>query len=255
MFEELTETYQMRTDIHKEEKALTLRIKAIMRRMCEGDTKAADKLYEAVVKDKPHDFKGPALIYTEPLFQSRKVLEDRRLELEKYMAKFAKDLPAYDFMKEIKGFGDKGLSMIAASAGDLTKYPTPAKLWKYMGLAVMPDGRQRKVAGDKELAELHAYAPHRRALVWTIGDSLLRTNDGFYKQLYLDRKERELEKAEEEGLIVIPAKEAENQKLDKSTYRSKGHIHSRAKRYVEKRLLRDLWAAWREEVNALPKVS
>jgi hypothetical protein len=37
----------------------------------------------------------------------------------------------------------------------------------------------------------------------------------------------------------IPAK-------NKELYRSDGHVHNRAKRYMEKRLIRDLWRAWRD---------
>jgi hypothetical protein len=250
---ETVETYQMRTDMHREEKALTLRIRAICRRLVTEPgmdqstiTKEGDKLYEAITKDKEHPFKEIALVYTEPLFESRNVLESHRKKREKELSLLARELPAHGWVKDQKGLGELGFAMIIGEAGALDKYPNPAKLWKRMGLAVMPDGRQRKVT-DKDLAKLHGYAPKRRALVWTLGDSILRTK-GHYRDIYDERKAVEMQKAEDEGRIVVPAKDVkENWSPD--SFRTVGHIHNRAKRYMEKRMLKDLWVAWRAEVH------
>ena len=247
MLTNVIETYQMRTDMHKEEKALTLRIKAIMRRLTDNDRKEADKLYEAVVKDKDHPLAGPAFTYTEKLFESRDILESKRKELEKSLAKQAKGLPAYDFVQETRGLGELGFAMIIGTAGDLNNFATVARLWKYLGLAVMPDGsRQRRVKGEE--AKNHSYSPGNRALIWTLGDSILRTH-GHYRDVYDARKDVELQKAADEGLEVIPTAEIKTiEEAGGSTegYRSVGHVHNRAKRYMEKQLVRDLWCAWRD---------
>lgn len=69
-----------------------------------------------------------------------------------------------------------------------------------------------------------------------IGDALIKQNkapdggDGEYRMVYLERKGIEQQKAPELAPIVH---------------------HKRAMRYMEKRLLRNLWRAW-QAVHALP---
>ncbi|MBW8078732.1 MAG: hypothetical protein GJU76_11815 [Gallionella sp.] len=111
------------------------------------------------------------------------------------------------------------------------------------------------------------YCPRRRSLIYQLTDSLLKsqlrkvTKDpdderrvalGRYGEIYLARKQLEREKATAEGLTVAPA--AKIPKSCAEQYRSDGHIHNRAARYVGKKLLRDLWKAWkREAIQTLPK--
>jgi hypothetical protein len=66
--------------------------------------------------------------------------------------------------------------------------------------------------------------------VWTIGDALIKGNRDGYRRLYLERKALEAERPEVE---------------------TKMHAHRRAQRYMEKRLLRDLWREWRR-LDGLP---
>ena len=75
---------------------------------------------------------------------------------------------------------------------------------------------------------------------------------GEYGALYLREKARQQEKAKAEGLTVCPAAKIPAKAASK--YRSEGHIHNRAARYVGKKLLRDLWKVWRREARlATPK--
>ena len=84
--------------------------------------------------------------------------------------------------------------------------------------------------------------------MWNIGESLVKQNKtpegepGKYRQIYLDRKEVEVEKAEQEGLKVVPSAEIRG----REGFRSKKHVHNRARRYMEKGFLWDLWKAWNE---------
>ena len=163
-------------------------------------------------------------------------LRAARAEREKALLRLAEGLLAAlpfvrAFLESVRGFGLLGLALIVGEAGDLAGYPNPAKLWKRMGLAVGEDGRaQRRVARNVERALAQGFAPERRAVMWTIGDSLLKGNrGGEWKQLYDTRKAREKEK------LGVAADEADM------------HAHRRAQRYVEKRLLRELWAAWRRD--------
>jgi hypothetical protein len=107
-----------------------------------------------------------------------------------------------------------------------------------MGLAVMGAGdgvddiRQgglRKGAAKDEWIE-HCYSRQRRSRMWNIGDTLIKGNrDGDYRTAYLERKDYELQRDPD----MQPIK-----------------AHRRAQRYMEKRLLRDLWQAWRNEGKA-----
>ena len=124
-----------------------------------------------------------------------------------------------------------------------------------MGLAVINGGRQRRVSGDEAL--LHGYSPERRSIMWNIGASLIK-QQGPWRDLYLARLATEHQKALDEGLIPATSTKAtvdswakrglpELTKVTKITaaHRSAGHMNNRAQRYIEKRLLRDLWRAWR----------
>lgn len=162
----------------------------------------------------------------------------------KAMTKLAIALPVWQLWgKDIRGFGAKSLAVIVAEAGDLANYPDKSKLWKRMGLAVMGDVRQgglKKGAGAEAWIE-HGYSPKRRSQMWNIGDTMIKAQVrkvkddadedsgervalGEYGQVYLDRKAYEL------------ARDPEMQPIK---------AHRRAQRYMEKRLLRDLWKAWR----------
>lgn len=165
----------------------------------------------------------------------------------KEMEKLAKTLPVWaGFAEPIKGFGARSLAVIIGEAGDLSNYANHSKLWKRMGVAVIGDVRQgglRKTASKDEWIA-HGYNKMRRSRMFVIGDALIKSNgDGKYRQCYLARKEYERERAEAIGLIVAPAAKIPKKRVDE--FMSEGHIHRRAQRYMEKRLLRDLWQAWR----------
>lgn len=237
----LRELHRQRQDLHRAEKSLTLQIKAKCRRLAGGDKTEAEKVYKSMMKDCDHELAMFAIATTMPFINSRELLEKERKQVEKQMAKEAKKLPVYPWVESVKGFGALGFAQIIGEAGDLSNYSTVSKLWKRLGLAVINGGRQRMVSGVDALE--HGYNPSRRAVVWTIGDSMFRAN-GPYSDLCRERKEYERAKAESEGLTVCPAAKIPAKKKDE--YRSDGHIHNRAKRYMEKRLIRDLWRAWRD---------
>lgn len=233
----LIELHRQRVDLHKAEKSLTLQIKAKCRRLCDGDKKEADKLYASMFNGKGHDLAETCLTAAAPFIQARSLLNEQRAACEKELTKAAKELPVWSWVESVRGFGAGSLAAVVGEAGDLSQYANPAKLWKRMGLAVINGGRQRKVSGADAIE--HGYAPHRRSIVWNLGDTMLkgtvrkvkdeegedtgeRTALNEYGQLYLDRKAYERPRVE-----------------------SDGHAHNRAKRYMEKRLIRDLWSAWR----------
>jgi hypothetical protein len=70
----------------------------------------------------------------------------------------------------------------------------------------------------------HGYDAERRSVVWSLGEAVVKVGgDGPYRALYLERKALEHSRDPE---------------------MSKAHAHARAKRYMEKRLLRELWREW-----------
>jgi hypothetical protein len=117
-----------------------------------------------------------------------------------------------------------------------------------MGVAVMGDVRQGGLAknASKDDWIAHGYNRQRRSRLWNIGDAIIkaqvrkvldddgedageRTSIGDYGAAYLARKAYEL------------ARDPEMQPIK---------AHRRAQRYMEKRLLRNLWGAWRDERKA-----
>jgi hypothetical protein len=159
---------------------------------------------------------------------ARKPFDDIEAQALKEMTALAKVLPVWStFGAGVRGFGAASLAVIIGEAGDLSNYSSVAKLWKRMGLAVMDGVRQGglgKGAGAEAWIE-HGYNPVRRSRMWNIGDTLIKGNrDGEYRTAYLARKEYELARDPE----CKPIK-----------------AHRRAQRYMEKRLLKHLWQAWR----------
>lgn len=148
-------------------------------------------------------------------------------EAEQDMCTLAADIPAVSFVKDIRGFGITGFAQIVGEAGNLDNYATWSKLWKRMGLAVMPDGKPQRKSLDAEQALAMGYVPKRRSIMWRIGDSLIKGNkDGKYRKIYLARK-----------------------LVEAGRTKTKMHAHRRAKRYMEKCLLKDLWRAWRGQAR------
>jgi hypothetical protein len=250
----IRETHRRRQDLHRAEKSLTLQIKAICRRLCGGALAAqwkageiseadyrkrtkveADKLYTAVVKEQPHPLFLGATLNTASFFEARAIFEKQRAATEKALERLAKTMPVAAWVASVKGLGLGSLAAIIGEAGDLSNYATHSKLWKRLGLAVIDGERQRRVPGDAALA--HGYSPTRRAIVWNIGQCVIKAQSakvdketgevlrtaGKYRLVYDVRKQFELERG-------IP----------------KAHAHNRATRYMEKLVVRDLWRAWRD---------
>ncbi|GAH51327.1 unnamed protein product [marine sediment metagenome] len=183
----------------------------------------AARLAKAVREGKQPKELGPGVVaYILRVAEAGEPLRVFRDALEKNMRQAARRLPVWPWVEATPGFGDLGLAIIVGEAGDLAGYANPAKLWKRMGVAVLNGERQRKKT-DPDEAKAQGYNPRRRSALWTIGDSLLKA-EGPYRELYCARKTMEKERAPE---------------------MTKMKAHRRAQRYMEKRLLRNLWRAWR----------
>jgi hypothetical protein len=189
----------------------------------------------------------------------------------KRMEAMAKQLPAWSaFGEDVRGFGARSLAVIVGEAGDLSEYATHSKLWKRMGLAVIDGKRQgglRKGTAE-ETWMAHGYSKKRRSHMWNIGQSLVKGNgDGKYRAIYLSRLAVEHAKAIERGLVPATIMKATVssweerglppltlvKKVNPDEHMSAGHMDKRAQRYMEKKLLRDLWKAWRRANCAVPE--
>jgi hypothetical protein len=173
--------------------------------------------------------------------------EIREEATKKRMAKLARTLPVWkEFAKGVRGLGEVSLAVIVGEAGDLSNYEGrngDAKLWKRMGLAPgqnrVPPGLSREARANAWIER--GYNPRRRSESWVIADTLLssqirkvkdadgedtgeRVALGPYGEIYIRRKAYER------------ARDPEMSDM---------HSHLRAQRCMEKRLLRDLWRAWR----------
>lgn len=192
---------------------------------------------------------------------------------KKEMERLAKQLPVWkEFGEGVRGFGAVSLAVIVGEAGDLSVYPKKGHLWKRMGVAVIDGVRQGgllKTASKEDWIE-HGYNRMRRSKMFVIGEALVkaqvrkikddngedtgeRVATGPYGAAFLARKEYERQRAEAEGLTVAPAGKIPAKRA--AEFMSDGHIHRRAQRYMEKRLLRDLWQAWnhRKAITAGPQ--
>ena len=262
IIDQLTELYRRRVDWMRAEKRIELQALAICRRWCGGDKTEARKLRDLVAKGATDAVPSGLAVSIAPLLTMQTTLRDLRKQPEKGMEQLAMLLPVWDaWGASVRGFSAMRLAVIVGCAGDLSGYSNPAKLWKRMGLGIVRGERQRLVAGTtaamKDLAIEHGYNPTRRAEMFVIGECQVK--GGAYRQVFLERKRVEVEKAQAEGLQVatttqqtidswvangLPAPVLVK-KIDPTLHRSAGHVHSRAQRYAEKRLLRDLWRAWR----------
>jgi hypothetical protein len=246
---EIREQHRIREDFHRAEKRLTNQIKAIHRRV--GAHSPSDT-HSRSGPDSDEDGAGHgrrgthkqiagtddngrgdhenaetrstdvATLAALPLTQCRDLLRWHRKNHEKRMEKLAKMLPVWPWWECTRGVGALALAQIIGEAGDLSGYPNPAKLWKRMCLAVVEGAAQKKVKGAGALKQ--GYSPRRRSVMYVIGDCLIRAGENPYKLVYDERKELEATKLPDGP---------------------KMKIHRRAHRYMEKRLLRDLWREWR----------
>lgn len=227
---EIREQWRRRQAWHRAEKSLTLQAKALCRRLAEdGDKKEADAIYKAALGKGSHPMAEIALAAIFPLTEARDGVERHRRAVEKRLVVLAKGLPVAPWVEGTRGVGLLSLAAIVGEAGGLDSYANPAKLWKRLGLAVMPDGtRQRRVGGADALD--HGYSPARRSVVWNIGACIVKAG-GPLKEIYDARKVYEAERVE-----------------------TKAHAHNRAQRFVEKRFLRLLWSAWRNGGGDHPSI-
>lgn len=242
------ELWRRRQAWHRAEKSLTLTAKGLCRRIVGGDKDAGTALYDAILKDKPHDLVEVGAFAIGPLLAAFRTVSAARKDVEKQLEGLAKKLPGYDFVTRTPGCSAFTLySLTAECAGvnhlGFLDFATISRIYVRMSVHQLADGTRARLLSGAAAIEA-GYVPSRRSVIWTIGDSLIKSQ-GPYRDLYLKLKEDEVRAAQEQGLTVLPS--AKIPKKNAELYRSEGHIHNRAKRRMEKRLLHDLWVDIRRE--------
>ena len=138
-------------------------------------------------------------------------LNDERDRVQKVMVDLVQSLPAWPWVKAVKGFGPINFAALIGETGDLFNFANPAKLWSYCCLGVV-DGKQQVEASHR-----------KKSVTWLLGDCLIKGNKDGYRTIYDERKAYESERPET---------------------KNKMHAHRKAQRYMVKRVLRDLWTEW-----------
>jgi hypothetical protein len=181
------------------------------------------------------------------------ILEAGRMDaeiavVEKQMRQLARQLPAFPWVDQVRGFSDLGLAIIIGEAGDLSNYDTVCKLRKRAGYAPF-DGkasstwrRSGGLANDEWIK---------------LGGSGQR-QARFYAYVALPLFQAQGAKADKETGIRPAAKgaygEAYYARRAKTlithpewadTKKHPGRYHKDALRVMMQALLRDLWLAWR----------
>ena len=143
-------------------------------------------------------------------------------DLAKRIERWVKEHKIYkEFLRKVRGVGPILSAGLISWIGDISRFSSPSKLWKYCGLS--PDSVRKK--GEKL-----NYNPKLKTLCWKIWNNMLKAR-GFGYKLYLEGKE-------------LCAR--------KHPDWTKGHIHNWAGRRTVKVFLSCLWDKWRE-LEGLPR--
>lgn len=166
-----------------------------------------------------------------------------RHQIELEMKRIVRKLPVYEWAKEVRGFGELGLAVVVAEAGDLSDYPKKGHLWKRLGLAPF-EGKaystwRREGGLTAEDWTEAGYSPRRRAEIYAVvSEPLFR-----HQAQRVDKETGEiLREAGPYGQIYLSRRAHTAQTHPDWT---KLHSHMDGLRKMTKLLLRDLWQEWR----------
>jgi len=260
--EMILEDYRLRQDAIKAKTKLILQGLAVLRRINGGDKDLATKAWREAIDDA----ENPMRAYVDFHIAAIELCERRQTEIEKRLVRAVKMLPIYEWAKGIKGIGDLSLACIIGEAtGNRTDdgrfysvgdFKSVSALWKRMGMAVINGHRQGNPGQGASANDWinEGYSKTRRSVMWNIGNSLIlsmgkfrplfgedvRANDSYTELQKVFAERARYEAARLPHKDGTPIKESATGKESYSL-----HAANRAKRYVEKRLLRMLFAQWR----------
>jgi hypothetical protein len=182
--------------------------------------------------------------------------DENEKEWSKTMIGIVKRMPCHDWWVAIHGCSSLGLAMLLGETGDLSKYASPAKVWRRMGLDVM-NGEANK---NRFKGMNTGYSKRRRMIAFRVSSAIVKANSGHYREVYDIRKGYEAER-DSKGYNANYVKAREQFMLDhyktskdkiKAGRLPQCIIDLRAHRYMVKRLIADLWMEWNRRAETLP---
>lgn len=233
----IVERCSQRADMHRAEMKLTLQLKAICRRLVKGDLAQSVILYNALQGKSDHPLRATAAAVAQVLLTAREEIHQGRLLIEAQLEKDVLALPIWPRVKATPGLGFLGIALLIGATGNLGKYPTHSKVWKRLGLAVIDGRSQRRISGVEGIKQ--GFSPKRRSAIWILGANMLRTQSGL--------PEGRRRRARQPGPFRLGYDARKAYELANGV--PKAHAHNRAKRYMEKKLVRNIWRAWREAIQ------
>jgi len=133
------------------------------------------------------------------------------------MIPMVKEHPVWPWLKGIKGIGPVLSCKVLGLIGDIGRFDTISKLWRYSGLAVIDGKAERLTKGQKA-----SFNNRLKSTMWLVSNSFLKSNSK-YRKLY-DEGRKKYKKRE-----------------DWTDMRR----HNAALRLMSKRFLAHLWLEWR----------
>lgn len=211
--------------------------------------------------------------------------EDQIEEIRKTMKKWAAQLPIAKWVEhpDRRGFSIDSLATIVGETGDLSKYDSPAKVWRRMGCAPWSHNGKTRMGstwkagreGKLPAAEWEAfgYNPRRRSVAYIVGENLMKLNirangngngtgedevstakknAGPYRLRYLESKEAACRNHPEWVTCGVCKGDGKNAKgKDCSNCKGTGQVSMRCHLHglllAAKLILRDLWREWRKQ--------
>lgn len=168
-------------------------------------------------------------------------LEKKHKEI---MEEFVSEKAVYnEFLNKIRGISFILSANLLKEFGDCSKYDTVSKMWAHCGQNVVNGKAPKRKKGENI-----AYNPKLKSMTWKISDSLLKQNKGFYRKIYNEEKNKQLNREYEKG--YLEEKYGKPYKIEDVKI-SQGHAHNRALRKMRKIFLDHYWHASRE-LNGLP---
>jgi len=167
-----------------------------------------------------------------------KAVEQRAVDFEEWVEAEIKDLvirhPAWPWLSQVKGVGPENAGKLIAFIGDIARFATVSKLWKYAGYNVEEGRAPRKAKGEKT-----TWNQDLRAMCWRLGVSLIQASGAYYRY-YLEVKE---EYRRRYRGSIVSARKGNAAPPGKVTAK---HIHNMALRRMIKLFLSHLWEKWRQ---------
>jgi hypothetical protein len=208
----------------------------------------ASRIYSAAINGKPQKPEDEAVAELLAadlvvIAQTVEIVEKARHQVELQMKRIVRKLPVYAWAEQVHGFGELGLAVVIAEAGDLSAYPKKGHLWKRFGLAPFESrafstwrmkgglsAEEWKTAGysPKRRGEIHGVVSVWLATAQVTSKAKSESKHGDPKGRYGEVYVRRMFHTEETHPEWKPAQRRQD-----------------ALRIMTKALLRDLWAVWR----------